>query len=444
MFKFNHGSFKSNQKEWINCRPPEDIAEALNFHEPIIYTDNGNRSKKAKDVLKALEPIISKIGISRVAEISQLDSLGYPVFQTVRPNLFTHVRLGANTGSQGKGPTRDQAKISAIMEGIEGYCQEPKHTDCIYGSYNYLSKQYPVIPPDSIFHKPLARKASQSDNLVWTWVHCIDQATRVLIPAETVFFPFMSADFETQRHFTCGSNGVASGATYLEAVNHALYEVIERYYWGTMEMHGDGLQIDYLYKSEFKNLFEKRLSSKLIDSIGLWAVRFKKGTNVPMVVAIYRSDGLKMRGYGCAASVESAVSRAVSEAVQAMTTIKSGAREDLGSHHKMYHGKYLEKIMSRSAKAPTTFIKRETFAHSSKEQYYKTLRAEFDYLVSWIRKAGFRNICIANLTRVGIEVPVVKVIVPSLPPIFASRGIPDKFFSTKSVQNLSFRIGDLE
>jgi YcaO-like protein with predicted kinase domain len=59
-------------------------------------------------------------GISRVADITDLDQLGIPVFNTYRPDA----EPGNLTVSCGKGMTREAALVSALMEGIERHSGE--------------------------------------------------------------------------------------------------------------------------------------------------------------------------------------------------------------------------------------------------------------------------------------------------------------------------------
>ncbi|MFC6544829.1 YcaO-like family protein [Nonomuraea salmonea] len=53
------------------------------------------------------------VGVTRVADITRLDTVGIPTFQAIRPASRT---LAV---SQGKGVTPDLARLSAIMESIE-------------------------------------------------------------------------------------------------------------------------------------------------------------------------------------------------------------------------------------------------------------------------------------------------------------------------------------
>ena len=77
----------------------------------------GYRTDEPEKTLARIEPLTKKAGISRIADITGLDRIGIPVFSSIRPSAET----GAISIYNGKGLTPTQARISAIMEGIERY-----------------------------------------------------------------------------------------------------------------------------------------------------------------------------------------------------------------------------------------------------------------------------------------------------------------------------------
>ena len=68
--------------------------------------------------LARIRPHLSKAGITRIADITDLDTLEVPVAVAIRP------ASGTLTVEGGKGITRDAAFTSAAMEGIERYVAE--------------------------------------------------------------------------------------------------------------------------------------------------------------------------------------------------------------------------------------------------------------------------------------------------------------------------------
>lgn len=71
------------------------------------------RARAVEDTLALLRSRTQVLGISRVANITGLDRVGIPVFQTVRPNAL-HISV-----SQGKGLCDASAETSALMEALE-------------------------------------------------------------------------------------------------------------------------------------------------------------------------------------------------------------------------------------------------------------------------------------------------------------------------------------
>ena len=73
-----------------------------------------------EETLARIEPKVPAAGITRVADITNLDRIGIPVFSCIRPTA----EAGAITVYNGKGATVEESRISAIMEGIERYSSE--------------------------------------------------------------------------------------------------------------------------------------------------------------------------------------------------------------------------------------------------------------------------------------------------------------------------------
>lgn len=406
---------KSNSElELLKCYSTSDLLRGIHSKEKINYSENGNRTQPAEKTLKLLNQKYKTVGVTRIAEISQLVDIPYPVFQAVRPNIFSHFSTGQNTGSQGKGPTKVQAQISAIMESIEAYCAEPKNISLIRGSYDFLSLQHAIIPPDSFFPFPFTEKVKRDEPLMWTQAFHVESNQEVLIPAEEVYFPFFSKDYKTKTHFPMTSNGLAAGVTYLEAINHALYEVIERYYLACREVNTERIAVDKLEPNEFLSFLNFKNKSKRLFKLDIYSIRFLKGPNLPCILVSYVKDGQGYLGFSCAPTFEMAVSRAMSEAAQSAATHKSGMREDMGEKKKRFN-----KFKSRMTlyEVPLPFektISKGKLSKIIKEKKFKTLNSEFKYLIKWLQARGFNNVCIANLTRKGIDVPVVKVVVPAM------------------------------
>lgn len=397
--------------ELATCYPAKLLRDAfLNHDEDVVYRQNGNRSVAGSVFLKRLEKVYPKTGITRVADISQLAFNGYPVFQAVRPNLFAHWQVGSNSGSQGKGPTATQAKISAIMESIEQYSAEPRNTKLIRNSYDYLKRQHRILHP-SLFEPSYETAAGNtSEPIVWTEALHVGSLETVLVPAESVFFPLSGPEYGTRKMYPSTSNGLASGATYLEAIIHGLYEVVERHYGAAAESTDSPMKIEALYEEEYFRIGALTSKLELDWDIQLYAFFIPGIQNIPTVLCSIVGDVDQMaQGWGCCLNVDIAIERAVSEAFQSLATAYSGSREDMGKKN--------SSLAPDSPERPLPdfrSLRIKDFKKRAKHKVYDSLLAEMKDLIRWLKDRGVDNLCVANLTRVGIDIPVVKVVAPGL------------------------------
>ena len=75
-----------------------------------------SRAKSAEDTLSFIEPICKKIGVTRISDITCMDRLYIPNYSAILPGTEDSIWVYS-----GKGPTKIQAKASALMEAIERY-----------------------------------------------------------------------------------------------------------------------------------------------------------------------------------------------------------------------------------------------------------------------------------------------------------------------------------
>src|ERR1041385_1384076 len=161
-----------------------------------------------------LEPIIARIGITRVAHIGGLDNLGVPTSVCIRPDA-KHLCT-----SQGKGNTSLLADISAIMESVEGYHAENVPVDQEFVSLRQLGGAGRVVDPRVL--PPGPRWKAWSPTLPMRWV-----SARDLVDDKPTRLPYILVTLDsTQAHpefaiFSASSNGLASGNTLAEAMCHA-------------------------------------------------------------------------------------------------------------------------------------------------------------------------------------------------------------------------------
>ena len=72
--------------------------------------------KTVQETLDAILPVSSSIGVTRLADITDMDILRIPNFSALLPGTEDYIWVYS-----GKGATKLDAKASALMESIERY-----------------------------------------------------------------------------------------------------------------------------------------------------------------------------------------------------------------------------------------------------------------------------------------------------------------------------------
>ena len=103
-----------------------------------------HRSASLNDTLKRVLRLAPVMGITRVANVTGLDSVGIPVVMVCRPNSRS-VAV-----SQGKGIDLDSARASGLMEAAELYHAETITLPLRLAAYEEVRYQYSVVEPDDL------------------------------------------------------------------------------------------------------------------------------------------------------------------------------------------------------------------------------------------------------------------------------------------------------
>ncbi len=189
------------------------------------YNLETQRAVPLEETLRRIEPKVPAVGITRVADITNLDRIGIPVFSCIRPTAES----GAITVYNGKGATVEESRISAIMEGVERYSSELHDRKVHLAPYQEMFAHGQVLDPKDL----ILPKEAEVDRLM-PWIEGYDIANdqQIIVPAHAVFHPLPP---NYRGPFRTNTNGLASGNTFEEAVFHALSEVIERDAWSLVE-----------------------------------------------------------------------------------------------------------------------------------------------------------------------------------------------------------------
>lgn len=338
-----------------------------------------------------------RVGVTRLADVTRLDTIGIPTYQAIRPTAKT-VAV-----SQGKGATAELAKLSALMESIELWHVEGPLNPVVRASTRELASGlgYPVdaLAPalPSLWHDGL--------ELDWVGARSLADGAPTLVPVDVVGLSMELRDDWHAPAFFASTNGLASGNTLIEAALHALYEVIERdASTAALGRGGDlGVPVD---PRSLGSAMTEGLCDQVEQARVHLAVRLlPTATGLPCFLAWMCCDDYptEMFGFGCHLSPEIALSRAITEAAQTRLTYIAGARDDLdgaaGSELPQAHRP------RPAAAVDISDLIGEPVEHAS-------LLEDLAYAVLRATAAFGRSPLLVDLSREEIGVPVVKVIVP--------------------------------
>lgn len=373
------------------------LSEIATPHDrSMLRLPGTRRAQPPSATLEMARAAARKVGVTRVADITKLDTVGIPTYQAIRPLARTL------SVSQGKGMTDELAKLSAMMEAIELWHVEQPMTATRrastreLGDLGYSVDALAAATP-SVLHDGLP--------LDWTAARSMLDGSATLVPIDVVRLSLEQRTGWNPPAFFESTNGLASGNTLVEGALHALYEVIER----------DATTTAYLGGGELGTCVDPRtLRSELVDELCalldradiLLEVRLLPSpTDLPCFLAWVASDDYpaEMYGFGCHLSAEIALTRAITEATQTRLGYISGARDDLKLD---IDGQGTKRARTPSSRAEDLG---DLLAQPTQ---HESLLDDLAYLVKQATAAFANPPLLVDLTRADVGVPVVKVIVP--------------------------------
>jgi len=367
------------------------------------YNLETQRAAPLEETLKRIEPKVPAVGITRVADITNLDRIGIPVFSCIRPTAES----GAITVYNGKGATVEESRISAIMEGVERYSSELHDRRVHLGTYMEMFAHGQVLDPKDL----ILPKDADVDRLM-PWFDGFDIANdqEVIVPAHAVFHPLPP---NYRGPFRTNTNGLASGNTFEEAVFHALCEVIERDAWSLVEASRDtGPCVVNIDDPTLADM-QKKFADAQVE------VRVREITSdigIPTMAAVaddvlLKDPMLLTIGIGTHTSARIAVMRALTEVAQSRLTQIHGAREDTT----------LAELRKKMGYDRAKRINAYWFRENGTEDYSSVPSSDTDdfltdirFMIEALNKQGLDRVIVVDLTREEIGIPVVRVIVPGL------------------------------
>jgi len=294
------------------------------------YRRGTHRGCHPGETFERFRGLMKHCGITRLANITGLDSVGIPVYVAVRPNS-----RGLTT-AQGKGLDKEAARTSAMMEAFESW-----HGERVLSSGSYL-RQSEVEEVHGVRTIDLTRVSRRGFGTGWMRTSRLNWVQgQELLRAEPAFVPYdcVSTDFANTSTLTPlirTTNGLASGNSYGEAVLHGIYEVVERdavSMWSPQAGVADRIIDPSSVADDYDAALLRRLDEAGLDVLIRW---LSCDTRVPVTsAALAPGDSWRtppyasFSGYGAHLDSKVALARALAEAVQSRLTLIHGSRDDL-------------------------------------------------------------------------------------------------------------------
>lgn len=422
------------------------------------WTVNGtSRIRPAQETLEKVIPISKKIGVTRLADISDMDVLRIPNYSAVVPGTEDYIWVYS-----GKGPTKEHAMASALMESIERYSSLPSGGPRYFvrSSYAELAKAQKVLHPDRIV-EPVRFEYRDDMPMDWLPGHDLSTGDQVMVPASIALFRYTPPPPAVNPFAYFHTNGLASGNVMEEAVCHALCEVIERDAMSLAELRASaipfhilrtvhhslnsaGIHVRPIPAEKFVDdpgVFpdvdisgtEFKPVSKLVDKferagISLMVKDITSDTGIPTFNAssvewVTHDYGYLAEGHGTHPDARIALLRAITEVSQTRAANIQGARDDL---RKIKYGEHNTddrrawQFMQSTRKIKFSQVK--TF-------FNEDILDDIKLILLRLKGVGLSQAVIVDLTNPDIGVPVVRAIVPGL----------ETFKITKSVMGMRAR-----
>jgi ribosomal protein S12 methylthiotransferase accessory factor len=361
----------------------------------------GGRAVPLEETLHRVRPLLRRIPVTRVADLTPLDDIGLPVFSACTPlatDLAVHL---------GKGVDPDSARLSAVMEAIERVSAESVEAAGVQRQSFDALRRRPlgrVMLDPRAFTLPAASRFRPDSEIGWVPGHDLLPGDPVWLAGDLAINPprdGVLVDIDT--------NGLASGNTYLEAVVHAICEVIERDAFSQLE-----------FGTIFGDAHDHRMPVRTVDlatvppAAGAIVERLQAAGQHVVLLDItsdlgvatfaahvldpsYPSPGGKapmlFLGLGTHPDASVAAVRSLVEANQGRLARIQGARDSFNTGRTRLRAATLLDLLGRLAPAPGVDFAEIRTAPSD------DLLGDLEFLLDRLRTSGVERCVVVDLTR---------------------------------------------
>ena len=384
------------------------VADLFDRPVPKEFRRGTHRAVPPAETLARVRPLMARMGITRLGNITGLDRIGIPVAVAVRPNSRSV------SVSQGKGLDREQAMASALMEACEGFHAEQIDATRV-ARYRQLAANETVVNPAAMC--PAGRPFDPGATIGWITGWDLLRREACWVPAEIVHTDYTR---DPDGFFLAGSNGLASGNHLVEAAIAAICELIERdglALWqagGIRHQAASGIDLASIDDPACCRLLD-RYAAAGID------VRICNATTdlgVPVFFCQIRDapggdPGRLGRfpGSGCHPDRAIALVRALTEAAQTRLTYIAGIRDDLlpAKYREPPNADIADALFDALARQsrPAAFPLLPSIAGDD-------LTGDLRHLLVLLAASGIERVVAIDLSSDEFAIPVVRVVIPGL------------------------------
>ena len=387
---------------------------------PKAFAQGTHRATSPADTVARVRPFASVMGITRIANVTGLDTVGIPVVMVCRPNSRSI------SVSQGKGATLDAARASGLMESVESYHAERIVAPLLLGSREELQYTHNLVDIDAL-PKQRPDPISPYQQLLWIEGYDLIGKCRKWVPYELVTLNYSVSTQLGFGTFVSSSNGLASGNHTIEAVNHGICEAIERdatTRWRSLdpaEQDATCVDLNTITDPMCREMLEAFRRADVM--VGVWDMT--SASQVPTFLCrTVQGRGAPQNtlrpasGMGCHPCREVALLRALTEAAQSRLTFISGARDDMPRKEYEY---FLRADIDETWRASMESLRPCRDFRSIPTWDFPTFEEDLAWELERLVACGVTEAVAVDLTKPEFGIPVVKIIVPTLEDTTSSR-----------------------
>lgn len=320
--------------------------------------------------------------------------------------------------SQGKGVDLVAAKVSGLMEAAEAWHAENVVLPLRLASLSELAALAPVVDPARLA-RPLHSRFQPDEPILWIEGTDLIGGGRLWLPFECVHLDYRVPGPQGSGCFLANGTGLAAGNHLLEAVCHALCEVVER---DAFALWSERPTAERAARRLDPGTIDEPVCRGLLDAYEAAGVAvavddLTTDVGVPVFSATVvdrRVESVRRipaaRGGGCHPDRGIALARALTEAAQSRLTAIAGCRDDATpeAHERARDPAAIAGHLARVERpGPRVFA---GTAHVPGE----SVDDDVAHLLDRVRDAGVEQAILVDLTRPDLRLPVVRMVVPGL------------------------------